>query len=496
MFPSSRPESHELSGRLFLLGASDCTSGPPCSKIMGRMIHGVLRLGIPLAACGLIGYGFASRAGSRSVDPPATTSDDHGLGASLGPSPIASVISPHTAGAAWPGLLGPAQNSTSPEVDLALDWLADGPPAKWRIAVGSGYSSPIVEGELVVLCHRLGDESHIDGIDRETGARKWRFSTPTDYQCPVAYSNGPYSTPIVGDQRVFAWSAEGQMHCLELESGRVLWQRAVTTEYQTPAGTFPAAASPLIEGDNLILNVGGAVAGSGIVALDTQTGQTNWTATNDAAGYATPVAATIYGHRHVFVFTADGLISINPVDGSLRWSVPFCAKNRQLGKLNASSPVVEGDIVAVSAYSAGCLALRILPDGNFEELWRGGPRVLDSQYTNLTARNGVLYGYTSLQRSFRALDLKTGEILWTWPSDLGRGAMFVAVGDQFIMLGELGHLAVLDTRDRQCRLRSTSKEPVLAGPVYSAPALASGLLYARNERELVCFDLRQPTAKR
>ena len=57
------------------------------------------------------------------------------------------------------------------------------------------------------------------------------------------------------------------------------------------------AASPLVNSGNVILNVGGP-GGAGLVAFDAKNGSVAWTATDDDAGYSSPIAATLEGRRN------------------------------------------------------------------------------------------------------------------------------------------------------------------------------------------------------
>jgi outer membrane protein assembly factor BamB len=260
-------------------------------------------------------------------------------------------------------------------------------------------------------------------------------------------------------------------------------------EFQVKPNLYAPACSPCIVDDYIILNVGGKNAG--IVGLDAATGQTVLSATNDSASYASPVAATIHGRTFVFLNTQEHFTSIEPASGRVFWQIPFQAKNHEM--VTASSPVVHGDLVVASAYQVGAICVRVLPDGRHEELWREGPRTLSNQFNNMVCRDTFLYSFTALDRSLRCLNLANGELLWKCPSEFGRGAMSVAVNDHLILIGELGHLGLIQVGPESANVKYFSKSPILAKPCFTQPALHDGRLYLRNEKELVCFDLRKPS---
>jgi outer membrane protein assembly factor BamB len=305
----------------------------------------------------------------------------------------------------------------------------------------------------------------------------------------VAYTDGPYSTPALDDKSLYAVGAEGVLHCLRLGDGSMKWRRNLSKEFQVVPGLFGVGASPLVEGDHLILNVGGMTSDgqvAGVVALDKHTGKTLWAATDHGASFATPRAATIHGRRLIFVFTDLGLLSLDPETGRVLGEAPFCTAAPE--NYNAASPMVDGDRVLATVYAGGALCLRVLPDGALEELWRDR-RALPNHYSTLIAHDGHVFGFSSLDWSLRCVDLSSGTVAWRWRSDLRRGQGLLVDG-KLLYLGEDGHLALLDASTTQMRLRAMTREPILASPCYAAPALARGLLYLRNEQEVLCLDLR------
>jgi outer membrane protein assembly factor BamB len=348
-----------------------------------------------------------------------------------------------------------------------------------------------VLGERLILLHRVGDDEVIECLDPETGRPRWEFRYPTHYQCRYRYSSGPYSTPVIDAQRVYAVGAEGVLHCLRADNGELIWRRNLSEEYAVAEGLFGVGSSPLLEDGKLIFNLGAADRDAGIIALDAATGRTLWTATDHHAGYATPIAATIHGRRLLFVVTCEGLVALDPADGRVLWQLDH--QPQAPDSVNATSPIVQGDLVLmVTGPGPGSLCLRVKPDGGCHEQWRDR-RVLDSQFNPLAALGGYVFGFTSSRQggaSLRCVELATGRLCWSWDSQLDRGTLLAADG-KLILLGEHGHLAALAADPRQPRLLSMTPEPLLAAPCYSAPALFRGRLYLRNERTLLCLDLRR-----
>lgn len=400
----------------------------------------------------------------------------------------------------WPGLFGPLRTAISRETGLLEAFPPDGPLLLWSATVGTGYSSPVVANKRLAMHHRQGDLELVDLLDAHTGDLIWRKSFPTGFRCRYEYSNGPYATPILHDDRVLCISAEGVVRSLHRRDGRVAWQRDLRKDFGTPESLFGFGATPLLWRDRLILNAGGADTDSGVIALDADRGTTIWASTDHALCYATPIAARIHDRDFVFVTTFEGLVSIDPNDGKVDWQVPFRPKSPD--SVNATSPTIVGDLVlAVTGPGPGAICLRVKPDGGFEERWRDR-RALDSQFNTLITVNDHVYGYTSRRQGgaeLRCLNVASGDVRWSWTSPLDRGTGLAADG-KLILWGEHGHLALLRaTTDKPIPLAMTT-EPLLSRPCYSAPALADGRLYVRNEDQLNCYQFaanaqsnKQPT---
>ncbi|OYW19084.1 MAG: hypothetical protein B7Z55_09525 [Planctomycetales bacterium 12-60-4] len=388
----------------------------------------------------------------------------------------------------WPQLFGPNGNSTSSERGLRWDWDDNGPPILWRQAIGQGYSAPVIQGEELILHQRVEDQEIVSCLDAETGAPLWSYGTPTSYECKYPYSNGPYSTPTISGETVFAITAQGRLLALSLTDGKTHWERDLLQDFQAEQGAYGVGVSPSIWRDRLILNVGGHE-GHGIVALSTRDGSTLWSAMDDDRCYATTVFAEQHGMWHAFVLTEQSAVALDPESGAVRWQRKFGVPRDPL-RATAVTPLVVGNyLVLSSGPGPGTNLLQILPDGDFAEIW-SRRRVIDGQYTNLLHVDGCFYGGDARSSTpFRCVDFQTGELLWEYDSDLCRAYSLYADG-HIVVLGEHGHLACFRPNRTKPDLRWMTSEPVLKTPCFSAPALSRGRLYLRNESELICLDLR------
>jgi outer membrane protein assembly factor BamB len=385
----------------------------------------------------------------------------------------------------WPQLLGPARDGVSTETGLLSSWPKQGPPLVWEKGVGEGFSGPVVAGDRLILFHRVGNEEVVECLDAATGNGKWKYASATNYRDAYGKGNGPRSTPLIAGNRVFTLGAAGQLTCLELETGKKVWSRALHDDYRVRPNFFGVGTSPLVEGDHLLLNVGGR--GAGIVAFLKDTGKEVWKATEQDASYASPVAATLDGVRHAIFFTREGLVSLDPADGTVRFSMRWRSRND--ASVNAATPLVMGDSIFLTAsYGTGAVLLRAKKNG-VEEVWKSD-EALSCHFGTPVHRDGFLYGFHGRQEEgavFRCIELKSGKVRWT-KEGFGCGSL-IEVGGKLIILSEKGDLVLAEANPD--RYQEVSRAAVLTNPCRAQIALANGRLYARDGKKLGCWNLKQ-----
>jgi outer membrane protein assembly factor BamB len=386
----------------------------------------------------------------------------------------------------WPQFLGPRRDSISTETGLRQSWPADGPPVVWERQVGEGFSAPVVKGDRLVLVHRVGNNEVVECLDAGTGKERWKFSYATQYVDDFGKGNGPRSTPVIAGKHVFTLGADGRLHCLDLATGQKVWGRSITKDYRVPQNFFGIGSSPLVEGDLLLVNVGGK--GAGIVAFAQDTGREVWKATSDGASYASPVAATMDGQRYAVFFTREGIVLLDPANGTVRFHMRWRARND--ASVNATSPVVVGALVLFSAsYDTGAVLLRVRKEG-VETVWKND-ETLSSHYSNMVAHKGYVYGFDGRQEvgaHLRCVELATGKVKWT-RERFGCGAMVLAEGN-LMVLTERGDLVLVEASPDGYRERARA-HVFDSLPCRAHLALANGRLYGRDGQKLVCWNLRK-----
>ena len=396
----------------------------------------------------------------------------------------------------WPQFLGPTRNGVA-AAETVKPWPAAGPAVVWKRDVGAGFAGPVVSGGKLVLFHRLGDKETVECLDAATGKKVWAADYPTAYVDDFGFDEGPRATPAVAEGKVYTFGADGALNCWEMASGKKVWGVDVKEAFKSDKGFFGRACSPLVEGDAVVLNVGGGP-GAGIVAFDKDTGKVLWKATDDEAGYSSPTAATVAGRRCILSFTRAGLVALGPADGTVYFSFPW--RSRMDASVNAATPLVNGagsagdEIFLTASYGTGAVLLKAdKADAaakaiNVHEVW-SSDEAMSCHYATPVYRDGFLYGYHGRQESgpdLRCIEWATGKVRWS-EDHFGAGSIVLA-GDKLLVLTEKGQLLLAPASPDG--FHPLAKAQVLPFECRAYPALAGGLFYARSKDKLVCVDLR------
>jgi outer membrane protein assembly factor BamB len=384
----------------------------------------------------------------------------------------------------WPQYLGPARNGVYSGPALNEKWPASGPRVVWKKTVGAGLSGPVVVDGRTILFHRVGDREVVEALNAATGATIWQYGYPTSYRDDFGFDEGPRAVPVVSGGIVYTFGAEGQLHAVDLATGKRVWSDDTMRRFDVPKNFFGTGGSPLIEDGRVIANIGGKDAG--IVAFDAKTGAVLWKATSDAASYSSGIATTVGASRTAIFLTRNGIVMLDPATGRVKAQQTWRA--RAAASVNVATPLIAGDLMFVSAeYGPGAGVFK-LGDGTLTKVWASDDS-LSTHYATAVLKDGVLYGYHGRQEfgpSLRAVDLQTGKVRWN--VDQFRAGSITLAGDRLVIIRESGELVVAAaTPDAY---RPIAKAQLLPGVVRAFPALSDGFLFVRNEQTLGCFDLR------
>ncbi|MCA9064814.1 MAG: PQQ-binding-like beta-propeller repeat protein [Planctomycetaceae bacterium] len=411
----------------------------------------------------------------------------------------------------WPQWMGPGRDNVWRESGILTKFPAGGPRVLWRTPVAGGYAGPAVaDGRVFVTDYITSDNVKVDNFERaeftgqervqclkeSSGEVLWTHAWPVKYS--ISYPAGPRCTPTVDGDRVYILGAEGNLFCFSATDGTIRWSKDLKLEYRTKTALWGYAAHPLVDGDRLLTLAGGE--GSHMVALDKLTGREIWrSGTAPEQGYCPPTILHSGGVRQLVSLRPDAVVSMNPDNGEVYWSVPYQASNGSI----IMSPVTSGDYLYAAGYSNKSLMLKLnAKSPGAEEVWRDKSNVICPVNVQPFVVDDVIYGFDQ-KGVLRALRVPSGERLWETSDVIGKRpagsetAFLIRHEDHFWLFNELGQLVIAKltpegyTEVDRATVIAQTNTAFGRDVVWSMPAFANRHAYIRNDNEIICVDLAE-----
>jgi len=298
------------------------------------------------------------------------------------------------------------------------------------------------------------------------------------------------ATPIVQNGKVYVVGRLSHLFCLDARNGEVFWQRNLEKDYQVAFA--PGMPSPLIEGDLLILFIGGK-SGACIVALNKDTGKEVWKALDEKLTFSSPIVITSGGKRQLIVWTQESVTSLDPAAGTSYWRQRLLTNSDYA----VSTPVFHKDRLLI-----GGLMFQLDSDKPAATvLWpasKAPARRIFSHTSTALFRGDHLFSAKSTGELV-CVEASTGQQVWETDkvTDLKNGASIHLTpnGDSVLLYTNKGELirARLSSEGYQEISRVAVLEPTMPfsgrNVAWSPPAYANRHIFARNGKELICASL-------
>ncbi len=420
--------------------------------------------------------------------------------------------SPQTADPGWPSIRGPRYDGTSPEINIADSWPAEGPPILWTKELSQGYSAFVAADDRVYSQYQTLSGQFVICIDAQTGETIWEFRYDWPFD-PTGIYPGPRATPTLDGGRIYFAGTTGLIGCLSTE-GKLLWSVNVKEEFDGLGTDFGYSCSPTVVDGKVILPVGGAEAS--MVALDAEDGKLVWKAGTHSASYTPALPVTVDGHKQVIGYLENWVICVELDTGKELWEL----KNSQGYDEHAAWPIYQEPFLWFAGpWRTGSKMLKLSggANANYERVWESP--LMSNDVASSVSVGGSIYGFdlhdlqTKPRRptrgSFRCSSFATGNEQWangspkarrsTEPTSsevplderiVGHATILVADG-KLILFNDIGELIL--ARVNPERYEELARVSVLSGELnWTAPALHHGRLYIRNHSRAVCVYLGDP----
>jgi outer membrane protein assembly factor BamB len=109
---------------------------------------------------------------------------------------------------------------------------------KWKVNVGIGHASPVVVGKRVYLHARQDEREVALCLDLETGKTLWQDAYAAAYTMnPAAtgHGKGPKSTPVVSNGKLYTLGITGVLSCYDAASGKLRWRKEFSKRFKETA---------------------------------------------------------------------------------------------------------------------------------------------------------------------------------------------------------------------------------------------------------------------
>lgn len=381
----------------------------------------------------------------------------------------------------WPAWRGP-------RTDGRVLWLPEKLPAKpkiiWekRLAAKSLGGVAATRDYVLFTDRELNDTTDVFYcLDAKTGKDVWAHSNPAPGN--LDYGNSPRATPLVYGDLVFLANAFGYLACVELKTGKVLWEKDLRDEFKAAdARKWGECSNPLLADGKLVVNPGGKDAS--LVALEPRTGKVLWKTPGRPASYGNFIVATFGGVRQVVGHDLDTLGGWDLATGKRLWEIVPARR----GDFNVPTPIRVGEQLLVTTENNGTRLYRFKDRGIIDP----EPVAVNRQFAPDTHTPVVagtrLFG---INQRLWCLDVKNDlKPIWTSDDDaFQRYCSVIASDDRVLSVSLEGDVVLFDARAD--KLRDLGRWRLFGDEQagYAHPALVGSRLYVRGNSAIVCIEM-------
>ncbi len=381
----------------------------------------------------------------------------------------------------WPQYRGANRDGISAETELFLSRIWP-PPELYRQPIGGGWAGFVAgAGRAYTIEQRRKGEA-VTCYDLNGGRELWAFEYPAHFDEQMG-GEGPRATPTLDGDTLFVLGAEGDLHCLDSATGKLLWKANILKETGARNLAWAMSGAPLVVDKKVFVTASGLEKKNSLLAYEKNSGKLLLKTLPEQQAYSSLMLVTLCGKRQILNLAAANLHGIEIETGEVLWSFPWTTTNG----INCAQPILAGeDRIFISAeYGKGCALVQIsLSDGKWSarQLWAN--LNMKNKFNSSVLHDGSIYGLDA--GILACLDLKDGKRRWK-EGRYGYGQMIYADG-HLIVLGEHGELALVKATPDG--FQELANNQALHDKTWNNPALSNGRLLIRNDREMVCYDLR------
>lgn len=386
----------------------------------------------------------------------------------------------------WPAWRGPNRDDVSTETGLLKSWPEGGPKKLWTSKdAGLGYSGLATASGVIFTMGADDSSEYVIALNAADGSAKWQ--TRIGEFLENGWGGGPRSTPTVAGDLVVSIGGRGDVACLSVADGKLVWSASLT-ELGGSVPNWGYSESPLVDGDRVLCTPGGEQ--GTVVCFDLKSGSKLWQSDGitERAHYSSIIVVDHYGAKQYIQLTEQKVFGLN-ADGKLQWSADWPGRTAVI-----PTPIYrDGQVYVTSGYGAGCMLLNIGPNNQVEKLYEN--KVMKNHHGGVILLGDYLYGHSDgVGRVCQ--NFLTGEQVWSDDGKNGsKGSVTCADGMLYYLDENTGDCVLSEATPTgwnevsRFRLSPQSEQRSSRGKVWTHPVISNGRLYLRDQEIICCYDI-------
>lgn len=349
---------------------------------------------------------------------------------------------------------------------------------RWKKKIGSGYSSVVVSNGKVVTQYTDGKQDFVGCFSQATGEVNWKVATGPVFKGANGSFDGPLSTPIIHDGFVFALSADGKFFAIELESGKIKWQRDFVKDENATQPMYGFSSTPVFA-EGTICVLAGAKEGA-LVGIDPVTGSTKWRAGKGMVSSQIPVIAKLNGRTAVVTGCGRTVIGVDPSNGNMLFEFAHGGSN---GSAMMPVPLPENGLLFTNDDSFSKVFTLKPNQIGFDASEKWSSKGIKNSYNVPVSLDGNLFAYST--RILTCVDEKTGKP--NWKSRKPGDGFLISVDGHLVIVTKKGSLHIAKANAKKYEEIASTK--VFDNLVWAIPAYADNSVFIRSFGELACVEI-------
>jgi outer membrane protein assembly factor BamB len=442
------------------------------------------------------------------------------------------VLSFSSAMADWPQYLGPKRNNISPEGSLTSSWPKEGPKVLWKSPVGEGFAGVSIQDGKVYLVDRVDSQKDvIRCYDLENGAELWSYSN----EDPGKFDyNGSRNPPTLDEDNLYCVGAMGTVYCINLSSHELVWKHDFKKDFGAKKPVWGFSQSPVLY-KNLVIVVPQSKE-AGVVAYDKDTGQIIWRTTRICAeaAYSSPTLTTRKGVDQIVIVTplnAEDIVEEEEAnyeeDEEEEEEEEFVSFMDKEKDIEEGPPFEEGGAYGINAatgeilwnyrnftFSIAPVTLigddRIFVTGGGDAGGRDATllkiRLKGSEFEPVVVFKSKEFGtkihpailyenhlyMISSDRDGLVCVQDDGKLVWKSGRrpQFGLGGLLMADGKLYLVEGNKGNVHLVKATPEKYTPLGTAENILEGDQMWAPPALSDGKLVIRDQKQLVCLEVK------